>query len=123
MRKDFLLFFFLIAVCCSKDKECSDFKTGTFEYSDQLYNGLTVVRTDSTQIEISKKNGLEIHSSIKWIDDCNYVLTITKVLNDNLDSIIGKKITVEIIETKLKRFKLKSKSDVGIMELELIKIK
>ena len=123
MRKEFLLFLFLIAVCCSKDKKCSDFKTGTFEYSNQLYNGLKVIRTDSTQTEISKKNGLEIHSSIKWIDDCNYVLTITKVLNENLDSIIGKKFTVEIIETKLDRYRLKSKSDAGEMELELIKLK
>tara|TARA_B110000114_G_C14937242_1_gene334905 strand:+ start:424 stop:636 length:213 start_codon:yes stop_codon:yes gene_type:complete len=65
------------------------------------------------------KNGLEMHSSIKWINDCNYVLTITKVLNADLENVIGKIIEVEIVETKSDSYKLKSKSDDGNLELEL----
>jgi hypothetical protein len=107
---------------CVKEKNCASFKTGTFQYSDQLYSDLKVIRTDSTQTEINMKNGLEMHSSIKWINDCNYVLTITKVLNADLENVIGKIIEVEIVETKSDSYKLKSKSDDGNLELELKRI-
>ncbi len=107
---------------CAQEKNCADFKTGTFEYSDEIYSDLKVIRTDSTQTEINTKNGLEMHSSIKWINDCNYVLTITKVLNADLENVIGKTIEVEIVETKTNSYKLKSKSDAGNLELELKRI-
>lgn len=117
-----ILVVFLTLSSCAQEKKCADFKTGTFEYSDQLYSDLKVIRTDSTQTEINEKNGLEMHSSIKWIDDCNYVLTITKVLNADLENVVGNTIEVEIFETKSDSYKLKSKSDAGNLELELIKI-
>ena len=122
MKKLILLFIILTFSCCAQEKKCTDFKTGTFKYTDQLYSDLKVIRTDSTQTEINSKNGLEMHSSIKWINDCNYVLTITKVLNADLENVIGKTIEVEIVETKSDIYKLKSKSDAGNLELELRRI-
>ena len=106
-----LLILFLTLNSCVKEKKCTDFKTGIFEYSNKLYSDLKVIRTDSTQTEINSKNGLEMHSSIKWINNCNYVLTITKVLNADLENVIGKIIEVEIVETKSDSYKLKSKSE------------
>ena len=122
MKKLLLLFLILTFSCCAQEKKCMDFKTGTFKYADQLYSDLKVIRTDSTQTEINTKSGLEMHGSIKWINSCNYVLTINKVLNADLENIIGKTIEVEIIETKSDSYKLKSKSDAGNLELEMIKI-
>jgi hypothetical protein len=107
---------------CAQEIKCSNFKIGTFKYSDPLYADLKVIRTDSTQMEINTISGLEMHGSIKWINECNYVLTITKVLNADLENVIGKTIEVEIIETKSDSYKLKSKSDAGNLEFELKRI-
>ena len=109
---------------CAQEKKCSEFKVGTFEYSDPKFSEWKVNRTDSTQIEISTKSGIEIFSSIEWKNDCEYVLTYKKVLNSGSDvnDLVGQTIQVEIVETKSDRYTCKSKSDVMDLELEMVKI-
>ena len=112
----------LTTSCSAQEKKCSDFKIGSFIYSDPLYANLKVIRTDSTQIEIDVKSGFEMQSSIKWIDDCNYLLTTTKVLNADLEKALGKTIEVEIVETKFDSYTLRSNSENGNLELEMQRI-
>ncbi|MDP2685775.1 MAG: DNA topoisomerase IV [Aequorivita sp.] len=67
-----LLFFYS---CYESERNCSDFKTGTFEF--EAFSGTevfktTIVRNDS--IEIDFFDGKSDTSSIRWINDCEYVL-------------------------------------------------
>lgn len=110
--------------CFAQDTKCTDFKVGTFEYSDPRFSEWKVSRTDTLQIEKSTVSGVEIYSSIKWISDCNYILTYKKVLNTDVDpsDFIGKTIEVKIIKTESDRYTCHSKSDVMDLEIEMVKV-
>lgn len=74
----FLLFFFLSLFfmgCYQVERNCTDFKTGRFEFeamagTEMLYT--TVYRNDT--IEIDFFEGKTDTSSIRWINDCEYVI-------------------------------------------------
>ena len=61
--------------CFEPEKNCQDFRTGTFEFQSYL-NGEMVtsrfVRTDS--LEIDTFQGKTDTSSVRWINDCEFVL-------------------------------------------------
>lgn len=40
----YILVLLFIVTCSSQEKDCSDFKIGTFKYADKLYTGLKVTR-------------------------------------------------------------------------------
>lgn len=66
--------FFLFG-CYEPQRNCTDFKTGTFEFealSGTEVFKTTIVRNDS--IEIDYFQGKTDSSSIRWINDCEYVL-------------------------------------------------
>ena len=70
-----LLSFLLLAGCYETQRNCADFKTGTFEFealSGTEVFKTTIVRNDS--IEIDYFQGKTDSSSIRWINDCEYVL-------------------------------------------------
>ncbi|TXK70938.1 DNA topoisomerase IV [Mesonia sp. HuA40] len=76
MKNTFLLLIFLaLASCYSPNRNCTDFKTGSFEFETYL-NGELVktrfVRNDSIEIDYFK-NEID-SSSIRWINDCEYIL-------------------------------------------------
>lgn len=61
--------------CYESERNCSDFKTGTFEFealSGTEVFKTTIIRNDS--IEIDFFDGKSDTSSIRWINDCEYVL-------------------------------------------------
>lgn len=70
---------FLVALClvsCSqKERKCTDFKTGTFEFVQEI-NGKkftsTFTRTETLQIETF--NGKTDTASVRWVNDCEFVL-------------------------------------------------
>lgn len=66
---------FLLMGCYESERECADFKTGTFEFEalsgTEVYK-TTIIRNDS--IEIDYYQGKSDTSSIRWINDCEYVL-------------------------------------------------
>lgn len=70
---------FLVALClvsCSqKERKCTDFKTGTFEFVQEI-NGKkftsTFIRTETLQIETF--NGKTDTASVRWVNDCEFVL-------------------------------------------------
>jgi hypothetical protein len=119
-----LILILLLNFClksCAQEKICEDFKIGSFEYSDPKFSEWKVNRTDSTQTEISSKSKIEIYSSIEWKTDCEYILTYKKVLNSDAKEIIGKTITVKILETKSDSYTCISKSGDTELKLEMVK--
>ena len=71
----FLALSLLFISCFEPEKNCQDFRTGTFEFQTYL-NGEMVtsrfVRTDS--LEIDTFQGKTDTSSVRWINDCEFVL-------------------------------------------------
>lgn len=91
----FILFLLLIS-CYQPNRNCSDFKTGQFKY-EALVNGkleTTIFkRSDSLQVEIYK--GKTDTSRIRWINDCEFILTPL-----NPESILDKyQIQMKILNT------------------------
>lgn len=71
----FALLSLLFSACYSTEQNCEKFRTGTFKF-DALVEGevitTTFVRNDS--IEIETYNGQTDTASIRWINDCQYIL-------------------------------------------------
>ena len=124
MKKIIFTFFLItsITIGYSQKKQCPDFKTGKFEYTDPKYSEWKVVRTDSTQTEINTKNGIELKAKIIWKSDCEYVLTYEKVINLDRKDLIRKKVFVKIIEIQDRKFKYHSKLDTMEITSEMIKV-
>ncbi|WP_298540540.1 DNA topoisomerase IV [uncultured Aquimarina sp.] len=65
----------LFSSCYQQERDCKDFHTGTFEFETYLNGELaktTFVRNDS--IEIDYFQGKSDTASIRWINDCEYVV-------------------------------------------------
>ena len=76
MRNCILFFIPLLTLSCYQvDRNCSDFKTGTFEFIyivDGVEKKGTFVRTSDFNIDYYE-NKID-SSSIRWINDCEFVL-------------------------------------------------
>lgn len=71
----FSLILFLSVSCYQPERNCADFKAGTFQFETFLDGELqktTFVRNDS--LEIDYFQGKSDSSSIRWINDCEYIL-------------------------------------------------
>lgn len=71
-----LLVFTLFTSCYTKERNCSDFKTGTFSFTYQL-DGVEktgkFVRTNDYNIDYYE-NKID-SASIRWINDCEFIQT------------------------------------------------
>ena len=76
LRFTYLFSFFISFVgCYHAERNCSEFKTGTFEYEAMVGTELlktTFIRGDSIEIEHFK--GHTDTSSIRWINECEYIV-------------------------------------------------
>jgi hypothetical protein len=77
MKKLFLILCVLpiFNACYSPERDCAKFKTGTFQFESYLNGELvtsTFVRNDS--LEIDKFQGKIDTSSVRWINDCEYII-------------------------------------------------
>lgn len=95
-----LLYLFLFIVCNScytPQRDCSRFKTGTFEFQTYLNGEMvtsTFVRNDS--IEIDRFQERVDTSSVRWINDCEYI-----VKNKNPKNMAEQKpLHIKILTTK-----------------------
>lgn len=73
---------FSFTSCYSPERDCSRFKTGTFEFETYLEGEIvtsTFTRTDS--IEIDQFRGKTDTSSVRWINDCEFVVKNLKPKN------------------------------------------
>lgn len=65
----------LLTSCYHKERKCSDFKTGTFEFEtfvDGELKKTKFIRNDSIEIEIYE-NKVDT-ATIRWVNECEYVL-------------------------------------------------
>ena len=69
-----LLTALMLSGCYNPERNCTDFKTGKFEFETYL-NGevvkTTFVRNDTLEIDFYE--GKADSSSIRWINDCEYI--------------------------------------------------
>ncbi len=122
MRQLFILFLLTLSLSSfAQDKSCVDFQTATFVYADKD-RPVTISRADNKQVEINRESGLEIHSSIEWISDCEYVLTIENIVNHPKDvsRMIGRQIPFEIVSVLGDRVTVQSKSGKLIRTIEYL---
>jgi hypothetical protein len=70
-----VLFCFLLFSCYDQERNCKDFKTGKFQF-DLEVNGKknTTIFERNDSIEIETFNGRTDTSTIRWVNDCEYVL-------------------------------------------------
>lgn len=119
-----LLILFLISIIfsCSQQKNCSNFRTGTYKYSDPHYAGIVITRNDSIQIERDTVNNTEIVGAVEWVSDCRYILTYKDAVNLPLDKILGAQIDVNITETSYNSYKCTSTDASKSLTIELVKL-
>ena len=70
-----LLLLLLISSCYNVERSCEDFKTGAFSFQQLIGTELvtsTFVRTDSIAIETYK--GITDTFSVRWINNCEYIM-------------------------------------------------
>lgn len=92
-----LLLTFLIFSCYNPERNCQNFKTGTFEYEALI--GTEVLNTTFTRndtLEIDYFKGKSDSSSIRWINDCEYI--VKKINPKNMAE--EKAIHMKILTTK-----------------------
>ena len=77
MKKTFLLLsgLFLLASCYNQERNCTDFKTGKFKFETEI-NGekKTTLFTRTETLEIETFEGKTDTASVRWVNDCEYVL-------------------------------------------------
>ncbi len=69
-----LLSLFLTS-CYKQERNCNDFKTGTFNFTQEIDGKKhisTFVRTDKFQIE--SYNGKIDTATVRWVNDCEFIL-------------------------------------------------
>lgn len=88
----FLLFLGLYS-CYEVERNCTDYKTGTFRF-DYIVDGIeksgTFVRTEDFSIDYFDKK--VDSSSIRWINDCEFILKKINPKNRSEDDAIHMKI-------------------------------
>ena len=92
-----LLPLLFLTSCYESERNCSDFKTGTYEF--EALSGTEIFKTTITRndsIEIDFFDGKSDTSSIRWINDCEYVL---EKLNPK-NQAEKKAILIKILTTK-----------------------
>jgi hypothetical protein len=81
----FLFTFFLIlplVSCFETTRDCQSFKNGTFQFEaivGTTVESTTFIRNDSMEIDLFR--GKKDTSSIRWINDCEYILEKIKPAN------------------------------------------
>jgi hypothetical protein len=83
----------ILTSCYNAERNCKDFKTGKFKFEYEV-NGVkkTTVfeRTDS--LEIETYDGKTDTASIRWVNDCEYILKKLHPKNSNEEKAIDMKI-------------------------------
>jgi hypothetical protein len=89
----FLLQILLLMSCYDAERNCKDFKTGKFKFEYEV-DGVKKIalfeRNDS--IEIETFEGKTDTASIRWVNDCEYVLLKLHPKNMAEEKAIGMKI-------------------------------
>ncbi len=74
---NYIIFFsaFLLTSCYNQKRNCTDFKTGKFKFEHEIDGEKKVTYFErNEEIEIETFEGKTDTASIRWINDCEYVL-------------------------------------------------
>lgn len=77
MKKILLPFLALLTFGCyeSPERQCKDFKTGRFQCEQTIDGKKTVITFErSDSLETSHFNGQTETATVRWVNDCEYVL-------------------------------------------------
>jgi len=106
MKNAYFLLLIIFASCTNLERNCSDFKTGSFEYEYEIDDKkikATFTRSETLEIDYNGKNIDSIN--VRWINDCEYVL---KTINPK--TLAQKKaIHIKILSTKGNTYTFESK--------------
>ena len=94
MKKIVLLLPLLLLMSCyDAERNCKDFKTGKFKFEYEV-DGIkkTTVFERNDSIEIETFEGKKDTASIRWVNDCEYVLLKLHPKNMAEEKAIGMKI-------------------------------
>ncbi|MBW4360109.1 DNA topoisomerase IV [Flavobacterium taihuense] len=94
MKKIILLSPLLLLISCfDVERNCRDFKTGKFKFEYEI-NGVkkTTVFERNDSIEIETFEGKTDTSTVRWVNDCEYVLQKKHPKNKAEEKAIGMKI-------------------------------
>lgn len=83
----------LLTSCYTVERECSDFKTGTFEFTytlDSIEQTGRFTRTKNFNIDFYE--GKVDSSSVRWINDCEFILKKLHPLSNSEKDAIHMKI-------------------------------
>lgn len=99
MKKIFFGLFSALSLssCFQPERNCSDFKTGTFEFESYLEGELVksrFIRNDSIEIDFFR--GKTDTSSVRWINNCEYIISNLNPKNRAEE----KPIHIKILTTK-----------------------
>lgn len=76
MKKSSMLLLTILLVSCNNhERNCKDFRTGKFEFKQDIdgkTNTSTFIRTEKLQIETY--NGKTDTASVRWVNDCEFIL-------------------------------------------------
>lgn len=96
-----LLIFTLLTSCDKQERNCTDFKTGKFEFTQEIdgkKQTSTFERTENLQIETY--NGKTDTASVRWVNDCEFILK--KLHPKNMQE--EKAVSMKILSTKDKTY-------------------
>ncbi|WP_299390893.1 hypothetical protein [uncultured Gelidibacter sp.] len=88
-----LIFLVLLTSCYNKERNCQDFKTGTFEFkytTDGVEKIGRFVRTEDLNIDYYE-NKIDT-ASIRWINDCEFIMKHINPKNMSEEKAIHMKI-------------------------------
>ena len=76
MKNYLIIFCFLLASCYSVERNCIPFHEGTFEFSQIINGKLTRSVFERTpDYEIERFQGVVDTASLRWVNDCECILT------------------------------------------------
>ena len=92
---------FILLSCYDAARDCKDFKTGKFRFDFEV-NGIkkTTIFERNESVEIETFDGKTDTSSIRWVNDCEYILE--KLHPKNLQE--KKAIGMRILTTSKKTY-------------------
>lgn len=86
----------LLMSCYDAERNCKDFKTGKFKFQQKINGQLkTTIFERRDSIEIETYEGKTDTSSVRWLNDCEYVLQKRNPKN----RAENKAITIKILTT------------------------
>ena len=76
MKKLTLLLLALLLVSCyEQERKCTDFKIGKFEFSQEIDGKKqTSIFTRTENLQIETFNGKTDTATVRWVNDCEFVL-------------------------------------------------